>query len=151
MSNKKNQRHVRRSHAHASIFQPQITTSNDEGAPPHFHIRNQRIEHLILEALRSLLDAEVCDPLAQSIWPVSIHLSPDGSSAKVSYAVQKADPSNESAVANQTRTALKRASGFLRARLASSLNLKRTPHLAFVFLGVTSDLSPTELTEGDQP
>lgn len=149
MFKKKDQRRVRRSHIHASIFPTQVTIPTEEGAPSTSNIRNQRIEHIVLEELRSILDSEVSDPLARGIWPVSIHLTPDGSYAKVIYAVHERDRSKETAVARQTREALRRASGFIRARLASSLNLKRTPQLGFVFLGLMDDLPPPEISEGD--
>jgi ribosome-binding factor A len=44
---------------------------------------------------------------------------------------------DESTLRRKTSRALERASGFLRARLASSLELRKMPTLGFQFVGLT--------------
>lgn len=66
---------------------------------------------------------------------VSVHLSVDGGHARIGYVVEAA-LSAERQVEAGTRAALTRSTGFLRARLASLLDLKRLPKLSFGFVGV---------------
>ena len=96
--------------------------------------RHERVERAILEELRSLLQAEVSDPALAGAWVVDVQLSPDGKNARASYAVRSTG--EEADVARATKEAFSRAAGFLRARIASSLNLKRTPQLGFTFIGL---------------
>lgn len=73
----------------------------------------------------------------ESVRAVSLTLSADGGHARVAYVVEgTAEP--EHRVRERTGPALCRASPFLRAQLASSLGLKRTPKLTFTFLGVAA-------------
>ncbi len=88
---------------------------------------------MLLE-LRSLLQAEVSDPVLSGAWVVDVQLSEDGKNARATYAVKSTG--DEADVGRATKEAFARAAGFLRARLAASLNLKRTPQLSFVFLGL---------------
>lgn len=82
----------------------------------------------MLEEVRTLFRIDLVDPRFTPIVVVAVHLSADGSTARVAYATRKEDPS--------LGDALEKASGYLRARLAESLNWKRTPTLRFVALGV---------------
>ncbi len=66
---------------------------------------------------------------------VSVHLSVDGGHARIGYVVEAA-LSAERQVEAASRAALGRATGFLRSRLASLLDLKRLPKLSFTFVGV---------------
>jgi ribosome-binding factor A len=75
------------------------------------------------------------DPDLQAIVVVAVELSPDCGNARIAYAVQAAFAVEEQ-VKVASREALARGNGFLRARLASLLNLKRLPKLSFTFLGV---------------
>jgi ribosome-binding factor A len=96
--------------------------------------RHERVERALLEELRSLIAAEVRDPALEGAWAVDVQLSPDGKNARVSYAVRS--KGYESVVARMTKDAFSRAAGFLRSRVALSLDLKRTPQLSFVFIGL---------------
>jgi ribosome-binding factor A len=87
------------------------------------------LEHLLLSELRSVLQDEASDPALESVRPVDVRLSPDGAHARVGYVV--AHRGDEDAA----KDALIRATGFLRARLTTALDLKRTPTLGFVFIG----------------
>ncbi len=147
-SRKTNHRRLRLSQSAVLSVENHTIPDVLEGASLTHSIRNHRIEHLLLEELRSILGSEVSDPHAHGIWPVSVQLTPDGSHAKISYAVRTDDVMSGSSISRRCRDALKRATGFIRARLASSLNLKRTPHLSFVFLGL---IAPLASFEGDLP
>lgn len=78
--------------------------------------------------------AELRDPLLEGTWAVDVRLSPDGKNAKVTYAVRRVG--DEAAVARETKEAFQRAAGFLRTRVALTLDLKRTPQLSFAFIGL---------------
>lgn len=83
---------------------------------------------MLLESLRSLFRIDLVDPRFTSVVIVAVHLSPDGATARIAWASRKDDPS--------LPAALDRATGFVRSRLADSLNWKRTPALRFISLGV---------------
>lgn len=99
--------------------------------------RHERVERAILEELRSLLQAEVSDPVLGGAWIIDVQLSSDGKNARATYAVRSTG--DEADVGRATRAAFARAAGFLRARVAESLNLKRTPQLSFTFIGLLLD------------
>ena len=106
--------------------------------------RQARLEHLVYFELQSLLTDEANDPALAVVRLVSVHLSIDGGHARVVYAVvQEPGVQQEQGVAVRTKTALVRATGFLRARLAHQLNLRRVPRLTFTFLGMT-DVAPNQ-------
>jgi ribosome-binding factor A len=90
-------------------------------------VRHQRVEASILEELRSILRDDISDPELENVRLTAIDLSTDGKTARIHFAVPRGRP----------RTAVERsfvrASGFLRGRLAESVELKRTPELRFVY------------------
>ena len=90
--------------------------------------------------MRSLLQAEVSDPLLSGAWVIDVQVSPDAKNARCSYAVRSTG--DEADVARATKAAFARAAGFLRVRLAESLNLKRTPQLSFTFIGLMLEDRP---------
>ncbi|MFT3708854.1 MAG: ribosome-binding factor A [Archangium sp.] len=77
---------------------------------------------------------DLVDPRFTPLIVVAVHLSADGSVARVAYATPEEDPS--------LHEALEKAGGYVRARLAESLNWKRTPTLRFVSLGVLPPEGP---------
>jgi ribosome-binding factor A len=85
-----------------------------------------RLEAVLFQEVQSLFRNEVADPSLQQIEILSLSLTADGSSARIAYAARA-----------ECREALSRAEGFIRARLASLLDLKRTPRLRFTFVGAT--------------
>jgi ribosome-binding factor A len=103
-----------------------------ENRPEPF--RHERVERALLEELRSLIAAEVRDPSLENAWAVDVQLSSDGKNARVTYAVR--GKGDEAFVGRESKQAFQRAAGFLRSRVASSLDLKRTPQLSFVFIGL---------------
>lgn len=101
-------------------------------------MRQVRLEQVLLETLQSLLRDEVQDGRAQRVRLLGLTLSPDGGHARIAYAVVGA-LEQERELAHHSREGLARASGFLRARLASLLALKKLPKLGFTFVGVTEE------------
>lgn len=102
--------------------------------------RHERVERAILEELRGLLQAEVSNPALGGAWIIDVQLSGDGKNARATYAVRSGG--DEAQVRRATKEAFSRASGFLRARIAESLNLKRTPQLSFTFVGLLLEERP---------
>jgi ribosome-binding factor A len=97
--------------------------------------RQERLERILLDEIQTLLRDEAADPAFAGPRLFSVQLSPDGGLAHVAYVVE-ADLADQRQVERSSREALGRATGFLRARLAALLDLKRLPRLAFVFLAV---------------
>jgi ribosome-binding factor A len=102
--------------------------------------RSERIEHLILDELQSLIRDEAADPALEPVRLLKVQLSLDGGHARIAYVVTGA-PSDEHALQHRAEAGLKRASGFFRARLAR-LELKKLPKLSFTFVGVTEGGEP---------
>lgn len=84
-----------------------------------------------------MLADEIADPALANVRPIEVQLSVDGSYARVGYIVV-GDALEEQRVKQATKRAFERARGFLRARIAQALDLKRTPDLGFVFVGVVT-------------
>ena len=89
--------------------------------------RHQRVEASILEELRSILRDDITDPELEGVQLTAIVLAPDSKIAKVHFAVPRGRPRTA------VERAFTRATGFLRARLAEAVELKRTPELRFVY------------------
>jgi ribosome-binding factor A len=80
------------------------------------------LQELIREEVNYLLRCEVADVRLQGVAVTFVQLAGDGSCARLWFTAE----------GEQDRTeALERAAGFLRAHLADSLALKRTPDLRF--------------------
>jgi ribosome-binding factor A len=109
--------------------------------------RQERLERILHDELQTLIRDEAADPALEGVRLVSVHLSVDGGHARIGYVVEaalSAQPQVEAASCE----ALARATGFLRARLASLLDLKRLPKLSFTFVGVQD---PHASTPGGEP
>lgn len=89
--------------------------------------RHQRVEASILEELRSILRDDITDPELEGVELTAIVLAPDSKLAKVHFAVPRGRPRTA------VERAFTRATGFLRARLAEAVELKRTPDLRFIY------------------
>jgi ribosome-binding factor A len=96
----------------------------ERGAGP----RSQRLEELFREELTSLLEIEINDPALDDVRITRTELSPDGSRARVWFALLS---SMSEADAGRARAAFERAAGFLRGRLCDALPVKRIPDLTF--------------------
>jgi len=103
--------------------------------------RQARLERVLLTELQSLLRDEASDPALEGIQLLHLTLAADGGHARLGYAVM-GSLENERDAKHRTHPALQRATGFLRARLASQLNLKRVPKLSFTFVGVGEPAAP---------
>jgi ribosome-binding factor A len=106
--------------------------------------RQARLEHVLLDELQSLIRDEASDPSLHGVQLLGVQLSPDAGHARVAYAVV-ASLDREREVGPASLAGLKRATSFLRARLAQQLNLKKLPQLGFAFVGVASP----DLAAGD--
>jgi ribosome-binding factor A len=100
-----------------------------DGSARSAGVRGPRIERLFCEELNSVLDSEINDPSLQGVRVSFVELSSDGSRARVWYSLNSSSQMDP----KRTRSALERASGFLRSRLCEALPLKRTPELGFQF------------------
>jgi ribosome-binding factor A len=128
-------RNHRRTHSHSAKSHSYTQASGglpEEGAGH----RQARLEHIILDELQCLISDDATDPAVEGIRILAVHLSPDGGHARVAYAVV-APLNREPEVRKTSKEGLGRAAGFLRARLAETLDLKKTPRLTFAFVGVT--------------
>ena len=92
--------------------------------------RIERINHLLRQEIADLLTREVKDATLHEamISITDVDTSPDLRTAKVYFSVYGDEGHIQAA-----RDHLKRASGFLHHNLKERLDLRHTPHLAFVF------------------
>lgn len=137
----------RRTH---SQFAKSDTSTHSTGGLPDEGVghRQARLEHILLEMLQSLINDEATDPSLDGVEILAVQLSADGGHARVAYAVA-ALLSRELEVGRASKAALVRATGFLRARLAEQLHLRKLPKLTFTFVGV-AQVDHTA-TGGDEP
>jgi ribosome-binding factor A len=114
--------------------------------------RPHRLESILLEQLQSLIREEAADPALEGVWLVSLRLSTDGGHARVAFAVDATTaPCGLARLEAGSRDALGRATGFLRARLADILVLKRLPTLSFTFVGVQRPSTASDPSGGGEP
>jgi ribosome-binding factor A len=97
--------------------------------------RQERLEHILLDEIQTLIRDEAADPALEGVRLVSVRLSVDGGHARIIYAVE-GRLSDEQERQRASAEALGRATGFLRARLAALLDMKRLPKLSFAFVGI---------------
>jgi ribosome-binding factor A len=109
--------------------------------------RQERLERILLEEVQTLIRDEAADPALDGVRLLTVHLSVDGGHARISYVVE-APLAAQGQVERAAGDALARATGFLRARLAALLDLKRLPKLSFTFVGVQE---PGTGTPGGKP
>ncbi len=139
---------MRRSGARPSRAQQStlIPGGPESGAVGH---RQQRLEYILLDEIQRLLRDEAGDPALAGVRLVSVQLSVDGGHARVAYAIE-AQLADEHLVERAAREAFVRATGFLRARLAALLDMKRLPNLSFRFVGV-QEPNNSETEKGGDP
>lgn len=112
---------------------------HDKGGPSAAGAhRHQRVEASILEELRSILRDDITDPELEGVQLTAIVLAPDSKLAKIHFAVPRGRPRTA------VERAFARATGFLRARLAEGVELKRTPDLRFVY---EAEIDPSGIEE----
>ncbi len=103
-----------------------------ESIPAH-HLR---IQSTLFQEVSRLFRGELSDPLLEGVLVASLELTPDGRNARIGFTLP-AESSSTSPKA--VEEALTRAGGFIRSQLALGLNLKRVPHLRFIYVGVASE------------
>ena len=91
--------------------------------------RSERIAQLISRGLANLMSLEVSDQRIKSLTVVDVEVTRDLRHADVF--VSNANASDQEI--EDAMHALKKASGFLRHRLAESVDLKRCPNLHFKY------------------
>src|SRR5262245_24480537 len=91
--------------------------------------RVARIQHLLFEEIDRLFRMDVRDRQLQGVTIMSLHLSPDLRNAKVYYALPDVPPRSEQE--RRVKEGLLRVTPFLRAQVAATLGMKRTPDLHF--------------------
>lgn len=89
--------------------------------------RHDRVEHAILDELRTIVRDDVEDPELEGVSITAVVLSGDQRSARVHFAVPRGRPRSS------VERAFQRAASFMRGRLAEGVELKRTPELRFVY------------------
>ncbi len=92
------------------------------GRDPGAGYRHARLERVVQEELNEILRDEVSDPSLANVRVTHVKLSVDYRAAKVYYTCTSS---------SSIESALDRAAGFMRARLADSVELKRVPELRF--------------------
>ncbi len=94
---------------------------------PREFSRNQRLGTQILRTLNELLRFEIKDPRLQGVSLTSVDLSRDLSIASVCFSLLDPDGDPETALEG-----LRRAGGFLRSKLGSTIKVRHVPELRFV-------------------
>ena len=87
-----------------------------------------RVNEAIKEVLSTAIGSEMLDPRVGFVTVTGVETSPDLRYAKVFVSVM-----GKEAERDATLRALTASHGFLQARVAGSLRLKRTPQLEFVY------------------
>jgi ribosome-binding factor A len=90
--------------------------------------RMRRIDHAIREVIGDAVAVDLKDPRVGFVTVTDVSTSPDLSQARVYVSVLGDAEQREASLAG-----LQSAHGFLQARVASELRLKRTPTLSFVY------------------
>lgn len=87
-----------------------------------------RLEARILERAAYCLQFEVADPRAGFITITRVELSPDVTSGKIHYSVLGGESEKSKA-----QHMLESAAGYIQRQVASVLDLRRMPHLRWVY------------------
>ncbi|MEO8179802.1 MAG: ribosome-binding factor A [Deltaproteobacteria bacterium] len=110
-------------------------------------LRSQRLEELFREELNSLLEIEINDPALDDARITRAELSLDGSRARVWFALASSVSDTD---AGRARSALERATGFLRSRLCEALPVKRIPELTFRYQPVALPPDEGEVPQAEE-
>ena len=87
-----------------------------------------RIERRIRERAAEVLLREISDPRSSFITVVRVAMKSDLLSGKIFYSVLGSDADR-----SKVRHMLEHASGFLQRQIAPALNLRRMPHLTWLY------------------
>ena len=94
---------------------------------PREFARNQRLGAQVLRTLSELLRFEIKDPRVQGVSLTAVDLSRDLSVARVYFSLL--DPGGNVELAAE---GLRKASGFLRAKLGAAIKVRHVPELRFI-------------------
>ena len=122
----------RRSRASRRGAESSLLSSEVESIPA----RHLRIQSTLFQEVSRLFRGELSDPLLEGVSVTSLELTPDGRNARIGFTLP---PELAAAGPAPVEAALTRASGFIRSQLALGLELKRVPHLRFIYVGVASE------------
>ncbi|MGH1470875.1 MAG: 30S ribosome-binding factor RbfA [Cellvibrionaceae bacterium] len=92
--------------------------------------RSVRVADQIQKSLAQLIQTEISDPRIGLVNINEVNVSPDYANAKVFVTFIQSDDANQ---AEESIALLNKASGFLRSKLAKTLNSRTTPRLRFEF------------------
>lgn len=106
--------------------------------------RHARLERVLLDEIRALLRDDVSDPDLAPVLVTAIALSVDYRHARVHFALTGVGVGARARV----ERALVRATPFLRAQLADTIELKRVPDLRFVLDAAAAPAAAIEAAEG---
>jgi ribosome-binding factor A len=90
--------------------------------------RMRRIDHAIREVIGDAVAVDIKDPRVGFVTVTDVSTSPDLTQARVYVSVL-----GDAAQREDSMAGLQSAHGFLQARVASELRLKRTPTLTFAY------------------
>ncbi len=90
--------------------------------------RSDRISDLIKVEISNILSFEVKDPRVRGITILEVELSAD---MKKSYIIYSSNNSFNDLDSKEILEGLQKAKGFIRKRLSTNLNLRRTPEIDF--------------------
>ena len=105
-----------------------VSEPSEHGAPGH---RHARLERILFEEVVTLLRDEIINEHVEDVRVSSVALSADYHNARVHYSLASEEIPTRDKLA-RADAALAASAGFLRARLAESLDLKRVPNLRFI-------------------
>ena len=112
-----------------------VVSSADQDIQAAGH-RHARLQHILHEELNALLRGEVKDPRLGDARITAVVLSSDYHCARVRFALGTPEVAAAGRVSAEAFDEASRAfaavAGFLRARVAEALDLKRVPNLRFV-------------------
>ena len=95
--------------------------------PNEFAI-NKKVEVKIQRILSELLSLKVSDPRLKNVIISEVKVTKDISTAKVYFLIL-----NQQNKAKQIESILRKATGFFKKEMSTQLNLKKLPHLIFIY------------------
>lgn len=96
-------------------------------------LRTERIAHQLREEIARVLRDEVADHRIKRVTILRVSVSPDLANAVVGWSLFEKDGEPDFDEIENIDDGLESASGYIRRKLASTLNLRRTPALRFEY------------------
>jgi ribosome-binding factor A len=126
-----------------------VSLDDDDEISAQGH-RHGRLQQILREELDALVRDELSDPRLDGVSITSVELSVDYRNARVTFwAARPAPPSRDER--DRLEKAFARATPFLRASLAESVDLKQVPMLRFVWgQGADAHLASPDETSLDR-